>query len=225
MSLTSRVASIALLTVAAALAPASAPPASSPAPSPASLGPALVDLVKVLDAPSATLCGGTYDRALARVKIEQFEGRTSLRLRITDAMPNAGYTMWVKLDGTSPITGLPFTPAANTSDLAGLVPITPDADLLTDALGTGDDGTGGDVAVNGFYTDANGDAEFSVLLDFPVIKGAFQFQEVVDAPRGATGDDPFILAIVSHCTDAKFHGLVAGVNEMWWQLQSNPFED
>ncbi len=181
-------------------------------------------LTKVLSAEAAATCGGTFDDAKATLVFKQVEGRTRMKIVVRDAKPDFGYTVWVKLFGTSPLTGAPFTPVCNPSDLADLATTTPDTELLTDELGDGDDGTGSTEAVNGFYTDGNGDGVFEIDLDFPMLRGAYQFQEATSFPPEALGDDPFIIAIASHCTDERFHGLVPGTFELWWRLEKSAFE-
>jgi hypothetical protein len=188
-------------------------------------GPQIVQLTKVLSEGDAKTCGGSYDNAECTLIIRQGSGRTAMILEVENARPNTGYTIWIKLDQTSPITGLPFTACANTADLPGLVAITPDTDLISHELGMGDDGTGATSAANGFYTDENGNARFKIILDLPLVKGAYPFQEMVSAPPAALGDFPFIIGIVSHCTDNRLHGLSTGVFEFWWMLVTSPFAE
>ncbi len=185
--------------------------------------PFTAELTNVLTAEASVLCGGPFDDAKATVFIRQSHGQTRMKLTVRDAAPNMAYSVWVKLADMSPLTGLPFTAAANPDEMTELATITPSDQLLSTELGAGDDGSGGETAVNGFYTDANGDGELTLALDFPLIRGAYQFQEATSFPVQAVGDDPFIIAVASHCTDNRFHGLAPGVFELWWRMEVAPF--
>ena len=139
-------------------------------------GEAQVVLTNVLDDNGQALCGGAFEDTDALLRIRQQGGETQLALVVRNARPNTAYSVWLRLADLSPFTGLPFTAAVHTSDVPGLVPITPDSQLLSKELGPGDDGTGGPQALNGFYTDGRGNGEWKVTLDFPLVGGAYQWQ-------------------------------------------------
>jgi hypothetical protein len=93
---------------------------------------------------------------------------------------------------------------------------------------------------NGFTTDKKGKAHFSIDLDFPVVGGAYPFHlasatavadwqamggnpdarriptAVVDPSDVGIGG-PFLLRVISHCTDQQGHGLSPAVREAWFQ--------
>jgi len=186
-------------------------------------GEAIVVLTNVLDPNGQALCGGDFADADAMLRIRQRGGQTRLAMRVRNARPDTAYSVWLRLADLSPFTGLPFTAAVHTADVPGLIPITPDAQLLTNELGPGDDGIGGPVALNGFYTDSRGNGEWNVTLDFPLVGGAYQWQRVSSQPRSPFDDSPFLLAVASHCSDNLFHGLAPGAFELWWLMTVSPF--
>jgi hypothetical protein len=92
----------------------------------------------------------------------------------------------------------------------------------------------------GFTTDAAGNADFEIDLDFPLVGGAYPFQRASDQAvqnlRSAGSPFPlvripsavanpadpnisasYLLRIVSHCQDGLAHGLVPGPREAWFQ--------
>ena len=145
-----------------------------------------------------------------------------------DVAPNTLYTIWLLHEELNPLTvDRPFTALANPSDIAQLATYTPDAALSPAAQGlglVGDDGTGLPNAINGFRTDGDGEGGIELELDFPLIKGAYQYQEFdVSLKANATGNtqvlNGWLLIIVSHCVDDKAHGLVdqnTGTDETWF---------
>lgn len=166
-------------------------------------------------------CDGEFAHAKARLRILQRHGKTRIRITVRNAAPSTFYTVWLRLYNGSPLTGAGATPLANTSDIANLCAVTPDSALTTDAEMAseceGDDGTGSDDVVNGFFTNEKGNGHFLKHLNFPVIKGAYQFQEFdLSIDPAPIDDTPFTLRLASHCTDQVGHGLVPGVHEMWF---------
>ena len=178
-------------------------------------------------------CGGTYDYAKAGLRYEQRNGKTYVRIKVANTVPNTFWTVWLGLDGgsTSPLTGLPITALGNTSEVGDLAAATPSWRLNEAAndLGfKGDDGTGSQHVANGFWTDKHGYGEFHAKLDFPLNKGAYQWKEVDGSlPRSAIGGAAFRLRVVSHCVDQTGHGLSPGLpgealggenkfHEMWF---------
>ncbi len=85
-------------------------------------------------------------------------------------------------------------------------------------VGSGDDGTGTmelSLIPNGFLTDNSGRGHFSTDLDYPVLDGAYPFQDADLSDFGIMLDEsapvafkarPF--AIVSHCLDNSGHGVM-----------------
>lgn len=167
--------------------------------------------------------------ATALLALEQQNGASSVHIKVRKARPYTFFTVWLRLKGTdlkgnvyggNPFTGSPGTPLAPTSDLPKL-------------LASSAPHPGSDQDPNGFYTDENGDANFSIDLDFPIINGAYPFHRFAGFdptderlavenpaiyPVAIVGrDGPFTLRIVSHCTDNLGHGLSSGLRE-WWFL-------
>ena len=185
-------------------------------------------------------CGGEFSDARATLKIKQGKGET--RIRIKDAAPLTLYTAWLRFaGGTSPLTGKSSGPVANPNDIEALAVVTPDSNLTQVAkdLGlVGDDGTGSTDVANGFFTDKKGRARFDARLRFPLIKGAYPYQEfdVSLNPLALQTPDTSnnrVLSIVSHCSvtgaPGDGHGLVASTSndpaQAWFDLVVNPFDD
>lgn len=172
-------------------------------------------------------CGGTYDDAQARIWVRQRDGKTHLKIHVTKSVPDTLWTIWLRLDQPSELTGAPITALANSHDTAALAAITPAGNLTQTAndLGLkGDDGSGSKHAANVFWTDRWGNGSYYAKLDYPLVKGAFQFNEFdATLARNAIGDGPLgpvahgvRLRLASHCFDQRAHGLVPGKHEMWF---------
>ena len=165
-------------------------------------------------------CGGEFVNAEAKLRVRQKNGKTTINIWVKNAVPYTFWTVWLKLHSPSPLTGAGVTAVANPDDIEELSEVTPDS-VLTDTaidLGlVGDDGSGSTDVVNGFYTNKHGKGHFRIKLDFPIIKGAYQFQEFDSSldplPVGVA---PFSLRVASHCDDQVGHGLVPGFHEMWF---------
>lgn len=171
--------------------------------------------------------GGEFPDATATMSFTLSQESTSVVLDVSNSVPNAYFTVWLRLERASPLTGAIATPLANPSDLSALAPSTPATSLTLAAqtLGMlGDDGSGAVGQANGFLTDASGNSRFVATLDFPlVLGGVFPFDEF-DASLEAVpfGDSPFAIRVVSHAFDQVGHGLIAGKHEMWFQTTSIP---
>ncbi|MEM9657531.1 MAG: PEP-CTERM sorting domain-containing protein [Planctomycetota bacterium] len=155
--------------------------------------------------------GDGHPDAVAELTYSLENGSTEVEINVSNAAPEQYYSIWLKLDGVSPLTGIEVAPFAGASDIASLAPSTPDDKLtpVAKALGlVGDDGSGAIGGPNGFFTDANGSAAHSLTLDFPVVEGGyFPFDDfdpsLSPVPLGST---PFLLNTLSH-TDQVGHGL------------------
>ncbi len=170
-----------------------------------------------------TACGlsSAWSHSSAKANIRQRDGKTKITIKVRNTVPDVFWTVWIRLAGTTPLAvsgmaqmgAIPLAPVSAIRDLAQA---TPDGNLERDifALGVGDDGTGSDNLINGFFTDSIGNGRLKIGLDYPLIKGAIPFhlfQE--DLNPVAIGTDPvvpFTLRIVSHCEDNAGHGLVPG---------------
>lgn len=175
-----------------------------------------------------------WPEASATLELQQDNGGSSVTIDVKAARPDTYYTVWVRLSGKdesgaafggSPLTGAPGTPLVPTSE-------------FEDVLAATGPENGNDHNSNGFYTDANGDATFTIDLDFPIVNGAYPFHKVtgfdaaderypLDDPRiipvAIVGPGaPFTLRIASHCTDGVGHGLVPGPHEGWFDWSFGP---
>jgi hypothetical protein len=147
--------------------------------------------------------------------------------------PDGSQIGWhqARADGSScngsPLTCGGATPLAPGSALDGIIHYTPPF-------------AGTSTPTNGFTTDKNGNAVFTIALDFPVVGGAYPFNrasaEAVAAWQAAGGNPdarripspvvnpaedgiggPFLMRVISHCTDQQGHGLSPAVREAWFQ--------
>ena len=189
-------------------------------------------------------CGGGvngFDGAIADIEISQKGTSSKVEIDLEGGSPNTLYTVWVRMKGSahggagnggttfggSPITGGGATPLAHSDGLAQLV-----ADWV---------GSGSPTQPNGFITDENGDGEFEVKLDFPVVGGAYPFNRmshdthllaasknpaawpnptaIVNPSEAGIGgpSTPFMIRMVSHCQDQTGHGLSPSKREAWFQ--------
>ncbi|MDT8282164.1 MAG: hypothetical protein RQ982_05040 [Gammaproteobacteria bacterium] len=182
-------------------------------------------------------CGGGvegWDAAAASIEISQRGSGSHAEIEITNGAPNTLYTVWVRMSGKthniafggSPITGGGATPLAHSDNLDQLV-----ADWI---------GAGSPAAANGFNTDENGNGEFEVNLDFPVVGGAYPFNRMshqahldAEAKRGVAltpsptaivnpadvlmSGSGFLIRVISHCQDGLAHGLSPAKREAWFQ--------
>ncbi len=187
--------------------------------------------------------------ATAQVQIKQQDDKTHLKIKIHNAAPDKLWTVWFihAAIGVHPLRNgfSPVTAMANPSEIAELIGGTPHENLILslddfgDRSGTGQGNHAGfPNAPNAFFTDSNGNGKFDKVLDFPVIKGAYPYQETAFFIKDAFGVDvtgmqpapntviPNIarIAIVSHCVDDAAHGLESYTDERWFQLRVNPFE-
>jgi hypothetical protein len=185
--------------------------------------------------------GNAWQDAPASLHVEQAGDQSVAKIKVRNAVPDTVFTVWMRMAGNgpdgsvispSPMTGGGATPLAPGSALDGLFHYTPPF-------------AGSSNPTNGFTTDKKGNANFSIALDFPVVGGAYPFQResadaVADwqAVRAANGQGPapgerrpspvvnpadpdisgpFLLRVISHCTDQLGHGLSPARCEAWFQ--------
>ncbi len=142
-------------------------------------------------------CDHNFDRAKGKIKIKQRNGKTRIKVKIRNAVPNEYYTVWAKLDGVpSPITGIPSTPLISTTEIPYMETITPP-------------NAGSTIQQNGFFTDSSGRGQHTLTVDFPLLDMVYPFPSG-DVPLA---DVPWTVALASHCTDHTGHGMVAGAHE------------
>lgn len=165
-------------------------------------------------------CGASSGNQAATLNVEQSGGKSEVKINVTGARANTVYTIWLRMKGStdtgnfggSSLTGGGATPLAASSDLPTLIANSPGANPAGTAY-----------PVNGFTTDANGDASWNVDLDFPIQGGSYPFNAVGAAPAvianplDAGVSAPFLLRVISHCTDDAGHGLSPGTREAWFQ--------
>ena len=94
----------------------------------------------------------TWPRATARLRLRERNGHSTLTLLIRNARPDTLYTIWVRIKGEdsngdtyggSPLTGIPVTPLAHTTELPAQLAATPP-------------NPGSDTLANVFRTDRRG---------------------------------------------------------------------
>ena len=189
-------------------------------------------------------CGGEeYPEARATIRLRQAAGKTSVVIQVTDAKPNEFWTVWVRHGEINPLNLRKVIPLAPTSEIPALAAVTPD-DKLNPAIfepGTGDDGTGSTEVANGFWTNEYGNGRFRITVDFPVIKGAYQYQDLdlsnpIFKPGVELGpilvatlpQETFSIRVVTHCVDHTGHGLIPA-GEPWfdwtWSASSKEESD
>lgn len=155
--------------------------------------------------------GSGYPDASAELTYSLANGSTSVEINVSNAAPDQFYSVWLKLDGVSPLTGIGVVPLASASDIASLALSTPDSNLTPTAksLGlVGDDGSGAASGPNGFFTDANGNAASLIALGFPLVAGGVVPFHEFDSSLSPVhlGSTPFLLNVLSH-SDQVAHGL------------------
>ncbi|MDH3981060.1 MAG: hypothetical protein OEU91_11180 [Gammaproteobacteria bacterium] len=176
-------------------------------------------------------CGGPdYQGATGKLTISQNEGSSTVNVEVEDAVPNTHFTVWMRIkggagfnDAGSPWTGGGATPLCSGTDFASLNANSP----WNNPAGSTDH------LCNSFTTDANGDGTLNTTVNFPVVGGAYPFQQadgparpghddhadvptaIVD-PRTGTGG-PFMIRVVSHCLDNANHGLSPSNREAFFQ--------
>lgn len=183
-------------------------------------------------------CSGNYEDypdATARIRVKDNILGSKVTILIRRARPNTLYTYWLRLKGSdgasvsfggSPLTNGGSTPLAASWSLYELL------------QATGSD-NGKAYVANGVTTNGRGNAKLRIQLDFPLFGGAYPFQNmhgfdaqdprypesvespsiypvaIVD-PRDPGIDAPFLIRMVSHCTDELGHGLTPGNREPWF---------
>jgi hypothetical protein len=176
--------------------------------------------------------GNDWQDATANLKIEQVGDSSAVQIRVKGAVPNTHFTVWLRIkggsgfnDAGSPWTGGGDTPLCSGTEFADLNAISPWNNPAGDT----------EPHCNSFYTAGNGNGQFKATVNFPVVGGAYPFQQsggdpsrpgaetipdvptaIVD-PRTGNGG-PYLLRVMSHCTDQATHGLSPNVREAWFQF-------
>ena len=177
-------------------------------------------------------CGGPdYQGATGKVTVQQSGGKSEVTVEIEDAVPNTHFTVWMRIkggagfnDAGSPWTGGGATPLCSGTEFTSLNDNSPWNNPAGSATGL----------CNSFFTDNIGDGKLKTTVNFPIVGGAYPFQQsggaaggpggasipdvptaIVD-PRTNTGG-PFLFRVVSHCTDNANHGLSPATREAFFQ--------
>lgn len=164
-----------------------------------------------------------WANATAHLKLTQAATSSRVTVSVEGARPDTLFTIWLMLAGGSPLMKAGATALVHTDDLAEAV------ELM---------GAPSTEATNGFTTDAKGNGQVTLELDFPIVGGAYPFQRYAgfdaenpaftrDAPKAipvaipdASSGVPFTLRLASHCGDNLHNGLVAGQHEPWFDWKA-----
>jgi hypothetical protein len=185
--------------------------------------------------------GNAWQDATADLQVTQVGDTSSVAVKVRGAVPNTVFTVWMRMAGSGPgdETGANGGIGPNPMNGGGATPLLPGY-ALDNALHYSPPFAGTSNPTNGFTTDKNGNAFFKIDLDFPVVGGAYPFhrastQAVQDLrnagstwplarkpaaivnPADAGIGGPFLLRVISHCTDQQGHGLSPAVREAWFQ--------
>lgn len=180
--------------------------------------------------------GNDWQGATAELMVRQVGGTSTVDIDVKNAVPNTVFTVWMRMAGSGPGGG---AIGPNPMNGGGATPLLPGI-ALDGALHYSPPFPGTSTPTNGFTTDAKGKGQFSIDLDFPVVGGAYPFQKASDAavqdlinagsswplvripspivnPADPNINGPFLLRVISHCTDQQGHGLSPAVREAWFQ--------
>lgn len=151
-------------------------------------------------------CTADYTAARARIAIYEsfFSDRTWVSVSVENAEPNHLHTMWLKVDGTSPLSGIGAGPATGFQDF----------DAVQATAGTNE------AVGNAFKTDDKGNGWLLVRFDYRLSDGVIPFSDYTGnaADDRGLGTTPFTFRVISHCTDGLAHGLVPGPHEPQFQI-------
>jgi hypothetical protein len=178
-------------------------------------------------------CGGPdYQGSTGTLTIAQSGAGSTVNIEVEDAVPNTHFTVWVRIKG-----GAGFNDAGSPWTTGGATPLcsgTEFADLNAYSPWNNPAGTT-DPLCNSFFTSDDGTGTFKADVNFPVVGGAYPFQQSGGAPaRPGDADNvpdvptaivdprtgnggPFMIRVVSHCTDNANHGLSPSTREAWFQ--------
>jgi hypothetical protein len=130
---------------------------------------------------------GVEPAATAKLRITQQQGTSNAQVSVNGAVPNTVFTVWLRMRGNnlddngnpigsfggSPLTGGGATPLAPGSALDNMITYSP--------FFPGSTNVGTSNPTNGFTTDADGNGSLNIVLDFPLIGGAYPFNKASDA--------------------------------------------
>ncbi len=182
---------------------------------------------------------GDFPNAMATLWVDrQANESTDFTVTLVNGAANTLYTVWLRVKGndrTGSFGGSPLTNGGSTPMASGTALDSLESSSPWNSVGTL-------TPENGFTTDGFGAGELTTTLNFPLFGGRYPFNEISDAnlanlvavgPLGAATRDtplaivnpddvnvsaPFMLRIVSHCTDGLGHGLSPGNREGWFNF-------
>jgi len=160
-----------------------------------------------------------WQDATAHLHLQQDGMTAEVTISVENARPDTLFTVWLMLNGGSPLMQTGATALIHSDEMAEAVALI-DAPTST--------------VTNGFTTDADGHGSVTLALDYAIVGGAFPFQNyagfnaenpiftrenptaVATAIANARDGVPFTLRLASHCGDNLHNGLVAGQHEPWF---------
>jgi hypothetical protein len=177
-------------------------------------------------------CGGPdYQDATGSLSIEHAaDGSSKVQVQINDGVPNTHYTVWMRIKG-----GTGFNSAGSPWTGGGATPLCSGTEFATLNANSPWNSAGSTAPLcNSLITNNVGNAKLRTVVNFPVVGGAYPFQQsggAAGGPGGAlipdvptaiadprTGNGgPFLIRVVSHCTDGANHGLSPATREAFFQ--------
>ncbi len=183
----------------------------------------------------------SWQGATAKLHVRQVGNSSTVDIKVKNAVPFTVFTVWLRMRGNGPGDAMGNNTSIGPSPMTGggATPLL-SGHALDMALFESPPFPGTPTPANGFTTNSNGNAHFSIDLDFPVIGGSFPFQlasqgavqalitagstwpliripSPIVNPADPNISAPFLMRVASHCLDQLGHGLSAGVREAWWQ--------
>jgi hypothetical protein len=177
-------------------------------------------------------CGGPdYQGATGKVNVQQSGQKSEVTVEIEDAVPNTHFTVWMRIKGSGT-----YNPAGSPWTGGGATPLCSGTEFDDLNANSPWNNPGGSAAglCNSFFTGDNGDGKLKTTVNFPIVGGAYPFQQSGGAPANGTGASipdvptaivdprtntggPFLFRVVSHCTDNANHGLSPATREAFFQ--------
>ncbi len=179
-------------------------------------------------------CGGPdYQGATGKVTVQQSGQKSEVTVEIEDAVPDTHFTVWMRIKGGAGFNsaGSPWTGGGATPLCSGT-----EFDSLNDnSPWSANPGGSATALCNSFFTGDNGDGKLKTTVNFPIVGGAYPFQQSGGTLAGPGGDalpdvptaivdprtnngGPFLFRVVSHFTDDSNHGLSPGTREAFFQF-------